>query len=127
MAALRTVRRLTGGSRGFSEVHGPRPNILGFRLLEIFVFFGGLGPSRPPNSAKLFLGQPHYSGLRKKKVHIFFFDRQWVETSAKPRFTEIEIEKKNRFLIEKFLTPNYPEIWYVVPRAPAVQGSGGAH
>ena len=34
---------------------------------------GGLGPSRPPNSAKLFLGQPHYSALREKKSPQFFF------------------------------------------------------
>ena len=58
---------------------------------KIFVFFEVLGAFRPPNSAKLFLGQPHYSALRKKKVRIFFFDRQWVQTTAKPLFIEIEI------------------------------------
>jgi len=31
VAALRTVRRLTGGSRGFSEYMALGPNILGFR------------------------------------------------------------------------------------------------
>ena len=74
--------------------------------MEILVFFGGLGPFRPPNSAKLFLGQPHYSALRKeKKSPHFFSDLKWVQTCAKPRFIEIEIEK-SRFLIEKISTPN---------------------
>ena len=62
---------------------------------------------------------------KEKKVRNFFFDRQWVQTPAKPRFIEIEIEKKK--LIKKMSSPNYPEICYVVPGPPAVQGSGGAH
>ena len=40
-----------------------------------------------------------------KKVSKKKIDRQWVQTSAKPRFIEIEIEK-SRFLIEKKSTPN---------------------
>ena len=85
------------------------------KKVEILVFLGVLGPFRPPNSAKLFFGPaPLQRPKGEKKV------RQWVQTSAKPRFIEIEIEK-NRCLIEIFLTPNYPEICY------AVQGSGGAH
>ena len=38
----------------------------------IFVFFGVVLGFRPLNSAKLFLGQPHYSALRKTKSAIFF-------------------------------------------------------
>ena len=43
--------------------------------MENFVFFEVLGALRPPNSAKLFLGQPHYSALRgkkKKSAKLFF-------------------------------------------------------
>ena len=43
--------------------------------IEILVFFGGLGPFRPPNPAKLFLGQPHDSALRGKKFRSYFFFR----------------------------------------------------
>ena len=42
---------------------------------------------------------------KKKKVRKKKIDRQWVQTPAKPRFIEIEIEK-SRFLIEKKSTPN---------------------
>ena len=42
---------------------------------KIFVFFGVFGVFRPPNSAKLFWGQPHYSALRRKKSPQFFFFR----------------------------------------------------
>ena len=49
-------------------------------------------------------------------MNIFFIKRRGlVQTPAKPRFIEIEIEK-SRFLIEKKSTPSYPEICYVVPR-----------
>ena len=97
---------------------------------QIFVFFEVLGAFRPPNSAKLFLGQPHYSALREKKVRkIIFFNRQWVQTPAKPLFIEIEIEK-SRALVEKKNRPQItPKICHVVPwplqcRAPPCCGSG---
>ena len=32
---------------------------------------------------------------KKKFAKYIFFDRQWVQTSAKPRFIEIEIEKND--------------------------------
>ena len=78
-----------------------------------FRVFWGFGAFRPPNSAKLFLGQPHYSALRDKKVRNFFRPPMGPNP-AKPRFIEIEIEK-SRFLIEKKMDPNYPKICYVVP------------
>ena len=92
---------------------------------EKFGVFGVLGPFRPPNSAKLFLGQPHYSALGGGESPQFFSDLKWVQNCAKPRFIEIEIEK-SRFLIEKNSTPNYPKIGNV-PGPPAVHCSGGAH
>ena len=86
----------------------PKMSVLGG--MGILVFFGVWGPFRPPNSAKLFLAGPITAPQGKKKVRkIYFFDRQWVQTPAKPRFIEIEIEK-SRFLIRKKSTPNYPEI-----------------
>ena len=89
--------------------------VWGEKKSGIFVFFGCFGAS------------PHYSGLRGKKVRkTIFFDRQWVQTIAKPLFIEIEIEKKSIF-DRKNSTPNYPEICYLVPGPPAVHGSGGAH
>ena len=43
------------------------PKIAGFwKKRWNFRVFGGFGAFRPPNSAKLFLGQLHYSGLSKK-------------------------------------------------------------
>ena len=112
VAALRTARRLAGGSRGFSSLGyiAPGPTFWDFATShwwKFSCFFGGLGPFRPPNSAKLFLGQPHYSGLRKKKSAIFFFDRQWVQTPAKPRFIEIELGKKIIFDRKK-IDPTLP-------------------
>ena len=52
----------------------------------IFVFFWGLGAFRPPNSAKLFLGQPHYSALRKKKSPHFFFQPPMGPTPRQTTF-----------------------------------------
>ena len=45
---------------------------------------------------------------KEKKVRNFFFDRQWVQTSAKPLCIEIEIEK-SRFLVKKFGTQITPK------------------
>ena len=50
------------------------PKMAGFwkKKKRNFGVFWGFGAFRPPNSAKLFLGQPHYSALREKKVRNFF-------------------------------------------------------
>ena len=90
------------------------------------MFFWVLVPFWPPNSAKLCLGQPHYSGLRGKKPAIFPPDLKWVQTTAKPFYIEIEIEK-SRFLIEKFRPQITPKSALAYKGPWAVQGSGGAH
>ena len=98
MAALRTVRRLTGGSRGFSAYMALGPTFWDFaecHWWKFWCFFWGFGAFRPPNSAKLFLAGPITAPLEKKKglQNYYFFARQWVQNPAKPRFIEIEIEK----------------------------------
>ena len=61
VAALRTVRRLTGGPRGFSAYMALGPTFWDFaesHRWKLGCFFGGFGAFRPPNSAKLFLVGP---------------------------------------------------------------------
>ena len=70
-----------------------------------FRVFGGLGLSGLRILLSYFWPAPLQRPEGKKKSAIFFFDHQWVQTPAKPRFIEIEIEK-SRFLIEKNSTPN---------------------
>ena len=84
------------------------------------MFFGVLGLSGLRILLSYFWTAPLQRPKEKKVRNYFFFDRQWVQTPAKPRFIEIEIEK-NRFLIEKKKMTN-PEIRHVVQcRAAAVR------
>ena len=63
----------------------------------IFVFFGVLGLSVLRILLSYFWPAPLQRPKEKKKKvrKIIFFGRQWVQTPAKPRFIEIEIEKSN--------------------------------
>ena len=83
---------------------------------KIFVFFEVLGAFRPPNSAKLFLGQPHYSALRKgkKSPQLLFFSTANGSKPPPNHFLSKSKLKKVDFWSKKW-TPNYPEICYVVP------------
>ena len=74
----------------------------------IFGVFGVLGSSGLRILLSYFWPAPLQRPKEKKKTTIFFFDRQWVQTRAKPLFIEIEIEKKSIFGRKK-IDPKLPQ------------------
>ena len=72
-----------------------------------FRVFWGFGAFRPPNSAKLFLGQPHYSLRGKKKwvwkKNLFFFgNKEFWKTALSPlKITPISFFCKKKNLIAR--------------------------
>ena len=92
------------------------------------MFLGVLGGFRPPNSAKLFLGQPHYSALRKeKKSPQIFFSTADGSKPPPNHFLSKSKLKKVDFWSKKKIDPKLPRNLLCRARHPAAQGSGGAH
>ena len=97
---------------------------MGFRyvqLVEIFVFFGVLGPVRSPNSAKLLLASPITAPQGKKKSANNFFS---TANGSKPPSNHVlsKSKKKTPIFDQKKFDPTLPRNLLCRARAPCSAG-----